>query len=155
MSHTRENETSFMAIDGLATPDIFLLWALRQRLDGTGGRRCLVSMGFCRVLGPQRATPALAALDSASRILADHGERPMSLLPPSCGFITYDEIRLIALCCAAQSGRNPNAHRQARALVGPIWSPFLLASLERLTGVFAERSLQLSSAAAAMRRVFH
>ena len=44
-------DANFMAVDGLATPDLFVLWALRQRLaetDECGGR---VSQGFRRVLG--------------------------------------------------------------------------------------------------------
>ena len=88
-------------------------------------------------------------------VLADHGVRPLSLLPPSCGHITHDEVCLLSLCCATQSGRNTSARRQARALGGAVWSPFLFASVERLTCVLARRSLLLSSAATAMRCVYH
>ena len=143
-----------MAIDGLATPDLFVLWALRQRLVATG--RCrLVSTGFRRVLGTSHATPALTAFEAAHKVLAEHGVRPLTLLPPSCGFITHDEVRLLSLCCTTQSGSNASARAQAGALVGPVWSPFLFASVERLTCVLARRSLLLSSAAATMRRAFH
>lgn len=148
-------EATFMAIDDLATPDIFVLWALRQRLNGSAGCSGLVSMGFRRVLGPIHATPALAAFEAANRVLTDHGLRRLRLLPPPCGFITHDEVCLLSLCCATQSGSNASARRQAGALVGPVWSPFLFASLERLTCVLARRSFLLSSAAAAMRRAFH
>ena len=144
-----------MATDGLATPDIFVLWALRQRLVANCGCSRLLSTGFHRVLGTGHATPALAALEAAHRVLADHGVRPLSLLPPSCGYITHDEVCLLALCCAVQSGCNDSARRQAGALVGPVWSPFLSASLQRLTGVLARRSLLLSSTAAALRRAYH
>ena len=145
-----------MAIDGrLATPDVFVLWALRQRLNRTTRCDGLMSEGFRRVLGPEHARPALAAFQAANQVLTDHGVRGFWLLPPSCGFITHDEVCLLSLCSAAQSGSNANARRQAGALVGPVWSPFLVASLERLTCVFARRSLLLSSTAAAMRRAFH
>ena len=144
-----------MAIDGLATPDVFVLWALRQRLNGIAGCSDLVSMGFHRVLGPAHATSALAAFEAANRVLTDHGLRRLRLLPPPCGFITHDEVCLLSLCCATQSGANASARRQAGTLVGPVWSPFLFASLERLTCVLARRSLLLSSTAAAMRRAFH
>ena len=145
-----------MAIDGrLATSDVFVLWALRQRLNGTAGCGDLVSTGFRRVLGPVHARPALVAFGAASRVLTDHGVRRFRLLPPSCGFISHDEVCLLSLCCATQSGSNASARRQAGALVGPVWSPFLFASLERLTCVFARRSLLFSSTAAAMRCAFH
>lgn len=144
-----------MAIDDLAAPDVFVLWALRQRLNRSAGCSGLVSMGFRRVLGPMHATPALAAFEAANRVLTDHGLRHLRLLPPPCGFITHDEVCLLSLCCATQSGSNASARRQARALVGPVWSPFLSASLERLTCVLARRALLLSSTAAAMRHAFH
>ena len=146
-----------MVIDGLTTPDVFLLWALRQRLSGTGGHDGLVSTGFRKVLGAVHATPALAALEAACRVLADHGVRPVRLLPPSCGcgFITHDEARLLSLCRATQSGSDTSGRLQADALVGPVWSPFLFASLERFTDVLARRSLLLSSTAAALRCAFH
>lgn len=145
-----------MAIDDrLATPDVFVLWALRQRLNGTAECAGLVSMGFRRVLGPVHAEPALAAFEAANRVLTDHGLRRLWLLPLSCGRITHDEVCLLSLCSATQSGSNANARRQAGALVGPVWSPFLFASLERLTCVFARRSLRFSSTAAALRRAFH
>ena len=156
MSFPGRIEATFMAIDGrLATPDVFVLWALRQRLNGTVGCGGLVSTGFRRVLGPEHAGPAVAAFEAANRVLTDHGVRRLCLLPPACGFITHDEVCLLSLCSAAQSGSNANARRQAGALVGPVWSPFLSASLERLTCVFARRSLLFSSTAAALRRAFH
>ena len=129
--------------------------ALRQRLAGTGGHDSLISTGFCRVLGAVHATLALSAFEAACRVLADHGVRPVRLLPPSCGFITHDETRVLSLCCAAQSGSNASARRQASALVGPVWSPSLSASLQRLTAVLARRSLLLSSGAVTLRREFH
>ena len=122
-------EAQFMATDGLDAPDIFVLWALRQRLAGTCGCARLLSTEFRRVLGTGHATPALAALEAAYGVLADHGVRPLRLLPPSCGHITHDEVCLLSLCCATQSGSNASARRQAGALVGPVWSPFLSASL--------------------------
>ena len=148
-------EPSYMAADGLSTPDVFMLWALRQRLAGPDRCAHLISTGFRSVLGTAHATPALAALEAAYGVLADHGVRPLRLLPPSCGFITHDEVCLLSLCCATQSGSSASARRQAGALVGPVWSPFLSASLERLTGVLARRSLLLSSTAAALRHAFH
>ena len=148
-------DARLMAIDGLATPDIFVLWALRQRDAGTGGRCRLVSTGFRNVLGPEYAKPALEAFESAYGVLVDHGVRALVLLPPSCGFITHDEVCLLSLCRAAQTDHAASARRQAEALVGPIWSPFLFASVERLTSVLARRSLCLSSAAAELRCVFH
>ena len=131
-----------MAIDGLATPDHFLLWALRQRLAGTDECSRLVSTGFRRALGDGHAETALAAFEAACRVLTDHGVRTLVLLPPSCGFITHDEVRLLSLCCAAQAGHDAGTRRQAGVLVGPVWSPFLFASLERLTCVLARRSLR-------------
>lgn len=148
-------EPNYMAVDGLSTPDIFVLWALRQRLAGPDRCAHLISTGFRSVLGTAHATPALAALEAACGVLADHGVRPLRLLPPSCGFITHDEVCLLSLCCATQSGSNASARRQAGALVGAVWSPFLSASLERLTGVLTRRSLLLSSTAAALRCAFH
>jgi len=144
-----------MASDGLTTPNIFLLWALRQRLSGPGDPDSLVSTAFRRVLGSVHAPPALVAFEAACQVLADHGVRPVRLLPPSCGFITRDEASLLSLCRATQSGGDTSGRRQADALVGPVWSPCLLASLERLTGVLTRRSLLLSSTAAALRRTYH
>ena len=148
-------DANFMAVDGLATPDLFVLWALRQRLaetDECGGR---VSQGFRRVLGEGHAGPAIAAFEAANRVLSDHGLRALTLLPPSCGFITHDEVRLLSLCCATQTHGGASARRQASGFVGPVWSPFLFASLERLTRVLSQRSLWLSSTATASRRAFH
>ena len=108
-----------------------------------------------RTLGTGHATPAPAAFEAAYRVLSDHGVRPLRLLPPSCGFITHDEVCLLSLCCATQSGCNESARQQAVAFVGPAWSPFLFSSVQRLTGVLARRSLVLSSTAAALRRAFH
>ena len=155
MSFPTRIDATLMAIDRLATPDVFVLWALRQRLNRAAGCSGLVSMGFRRVLGPIHAPPSLAAFEAANRVLTDHGLRRLRLLPPPCGFITHDEVCLLSLCCATQSGANASARRQAGTLVGPVWSPFLFASLERLTCVLARRSLLLSSTAAAMRRAFH
>ena len=148
-------DANFMAVDGLATPDLFVLWALRQRLaetDECGGR---VSQGFRRVLGEGHAGPAIAAFEAANRVLSDHGLRALTLLPPSCGFITHDEVRLLSLCCATQTHGGASARRQASGFVGPVWSPFLFASLERLTRVLSQRSLWLSSTATALRWAFH
>lgn len=156
MSFPGRIETTFMAIDGrLATPDVFVLWALRQRLSNSSECSRLVSAGFRRVLGHAHATPALAAFEAANGALTDHGVRRLRLLPPSCGFITHDEVCLLSLYCTTQSGSNSSARHQAGALVGPVWSPFLFASVERLTCVLARRSLVLSSTAASMRRSFH
>ena len=148
-------DANFMAVDGLATPDLFVLWALRQRLaetDECGGR---VSQGFRRVLGEGHAGPAIAAFEAANRVLSDHGLRALTLLPPSCGFITHDEVRLLSLCCAAQTHGLASARWQASGFMGPVWSPFLFASLERLTCVLSQRSIWLSSTATALRRAFH
>ena len=155
MTFPAEFEANYMAVDGLSTPDIFVLWALRLRLAGAGRCGHVISKGFRSVLGTAHATPALAALEAVYGVLADHGVRRLRLLPPSCGFITYDEVCLLSLCCATQSGSSASARRQAGALVGPVWSPFLSASLHRLTGVLARRSLLFSSTAAALRRAFH
>ena len=155
MSLPARIDAQFMVTDGLATPDVFMLWALRHRLGDTCGCIRLISSGFHRVLGNACAPPALAALEAAYGVLNDHGVRPLRLLPPSCGFITHDEVCLLSLCCATQSRSDANARRQADALVGPVWSPFLFASLERLTCVLAKRSILLSSTAAALRRAFH
>ena len=144
-----------MSLGDLATPNVFLLWALRQRRNETDSCRGLVPMGFRRVLGPVHAAPALAALEAANRVLTEHGLRRLVLLPPPCRFITHDEVCLLSLCCATQSGTHASARRQAGALVGPVWSPFLFASLERLTRALAQRLLHLSSAAAARRCAFH
>ena len=148
-------DASFMAADGLATPDLFMLWALRLRLAETAECDELVSQGFRRVLGERHAEPAIAAFEAAYRVISDHGLRELTLLPPSCGFITHDEVRLLSLCCAAQMHGGACARRQASGFVGPVWSPFLFASLKRLTCVLSQRSLWLSSTAAALRRAFH
>ena len=120
MSAPGRIEPTFMVIDALAAPDRFVLWALRQRLAGTGGCSSLVSTGFRRVLDAGHATPALAAFEAAYRVLADHGVRSLRLLPPSCGFITHDEVGLLSLCCATQSGPAASVCRQAGALVGAV-----------------------------------
>ena len=98
---------------------------------------------------------ALASFEAAYRLLADHGARVLTLLSPPCGFVTHDEICLLALCRAVQAGDRANARRQAGPLAGPAWSPFLLASVERFTRLLAERSLRLSPTATAWRRAYH
>ena len=148
-------DANFMAADGLATPDLFVLWALRQRLAETDECGGLVSQGFRRVLGEVHAEPAIAAFEAAYQVLSVHGLRDLTLLPPSCGFITHDEVRLLSLCSAAQMHGGANARRQASGFVGPVWSPFLFASLERLTCVLSQRSLRLSSTTTALWRAFH
>ena len=107
------------------------------------------------VLGEGHAEPAIAAFEAAYRVLSEHRLRDLTLLPPSCGFITHDEVRLLSLCCAAQMHGGASARRQASGFVGPVWSPFLFASLERLTCVLSQRSLWLSFTATALRRTFH
>ena len=113
-------DATYMAADGLAGPDLFVLWALRQRFAAADECCRLVPTGFRRVLGVAQATRALAALEATYRVLARHGVRSLSLLPPSCGFITHDEARLLSLCCVAQSGSSQDARRQATTLVGPV-----------------------------------
>ena len=160
-SHTGRTDAAcapaaaFMTIDGLGAPDLFVLWALRQRRAEAGGCPRRVSTGFRRVLGDVHAARALAAFEAAYRVLADHGVRTLTLLPPACGLITCNEVRLLALCRATQASRTASARRQAGALVGPVWSPFLFASLERFTRALTRRSLRLSSTAAALRRSYH
>ena len=148
-------DANFMAADGLATPDLFVLWALRQRLAEADECSGLVSQGFRRVLGEVHAEPAIAAFEAAYQVLSVHGLRDLTLLPPSCGFITHDEVRLLSLCSAAQMHGGASARRQASGFVGPVWSPFLFASLERLTCVLSRRSLRLSSTTTALWRAFH
>ena len=129
--------------------------ALRQRLAETDECSGLVSQGFRRVLGEVHAEPAIAAFEAAYQVLSVHGLRDLTLLPPSCGFITHDEVRLLSLCSAAQMHGGASARRQASGFVGPVWSPFLFASLERLTCVLSRRSLRLSSTTTALWRAFH
>ena len=148
-------DPAFMAIDGLRAPDLFVLWALRQRLADAGERSRLVAAGFRRVLGGEHAASALASFEAAYRVLAGRGSRTLTLLPPSSGLITRDELCLLTLCRAAQAGGGASTHRQAGAFVGPARSRLLSAPLVRFTGVLARRSLRLSSAAAALRRAYH
>ena len=155
MNATVRIDATFMTIDGLGATDLFVLWALRQRLAGMDERRGVVSMGFRRALGRKHAAPALASFEAAYQVLAGHGTRVLNLLPPSCGFITRDEVCLLALCRAAQAGGGACTRRQARAFVGPAWSPFLCAFLERFTRILVRRSLRLSSTAATLRHAYH
>ena len=97
MSIPARLEATFMAIDALAAPDVFVLWALRQRLEGATGCSGLVSIGFHRVLGSAHATTALAAFEAANGVLATRSLRCLRLLPPSCRFITHDEVCLLSL----------------------------------------------------------
>ena len=155
MNAAVRTDATFMTIDGLGAADLFVLWALRQRLSGMDECQRMVSLGFHRTLGCKHAAPALASFEDAYRVLASHGTRVLNLLPPSCGFITRDETCLLALCRAAQAGSCACTRRQARALVGPAWSPFLSTSLERFTRVLVRRSLRLSSTAATLRHAYH
>ena len=144
-----------MTVDRLGATDLFVLWTLRQRPEGASGCGRYLSTGFRATLGDEHAEPALAALQSVFHVFAGLGKGPLALLPPGCGFITHDEVRLLTLCCAVQSGHLACARRHARSLVGPVWSPHLTAALTRLTCILARCSLRLSSSPEAMQRAFH
>ena len=144
-----------MTVDNLGAADLFVLWTLRQRPEGASGCSRYLSTGYRATLGDEHAEPALAALESVFRVFAGLGKEPLVLLPPGCGFITHDEVRLLTLCCAAQAGHLACARRQARSLVGPVWSPHLTAALTRFTCILARCSLRLSSNPGAMQRAFH
>ena len=144
-----------MTVDRLGAADLFVLWTLRQRPEGGSGCSRYLSTGYRATLGEEHAARALAALESVFRVFAGLGREPLVLLPPGCGFITHDEVRLLTLCCAAQAGHLAYARRQARSLVGPVWSPHLTAALTRLTYILARCSLRLSSNPGAMQRAFH
>ena len=95
-------DATFMAIDDLATPDVFVLWALRQRLNRSAGCSGLVSMGFRRVLGPAHAHHALAAFEAANRVLADNGLRRLRLLPPRAA----SSPTMRCVCCRSAAPRS-------------------------------------------------
>ena len=144
-----------MTVDNLGAADLFVLWTLRQRPEGASGCSRYLSTGYRATLGDEHAEPALVALESVFRVFAGLGKEPLVLLPPGCGFITHDEVRLLTLCCAAQAGHLACARRQDRSLVGPVWSPHLTAALTRFTCILARCSLRLSSNPGAMQRAFH
>ena len=148
-------EATYRTLDGVAPTDYFLLWALRQRLFDAGESSGRVTTGFRRILGVGHAEPALVALESAYRVLTERGARRLTVLPPACGFITHDEIRLLSLCFAAQAGNDASALRQADALVGPERARLLFASIEQLTSIFARCSIRLSSSTSALLRAYH
>ena len=148
-------EATYRTLDGVAPTDYFLLWALRQRLLDAGESSERVSTGFRRILGAGHAEPALVAVESAYRVLTEHGARRLAVLPPACAFITHDEIRLLSLCFAAQAGHDASALRQADALVGPERSRPLFASIEQLTSILARCSIRLSSSTSALLRAYH
>ena len=148
-------DASLMTIDGLGAADLFLLWALRQQPIGDSRCYQIVSAGLRSTLGEHHTEPALAALFGTSQVLAALGEQRPLLLPPRCGFVTHDELRLLSLCSTAQSGLVARSREEAHALAGPRWSRDLVISLTRLTRVFADCSLHLSSSPCEMRRAFH
>lgn len=148
-------EATYRTLDGVAPTDYFLLWALRQRLLDGGGSSERVSTGFRRILGAAHAELALAAVESAYRVLTENGARRLAVLPPACAFITHDEIRLLSLCFAAQAGCSASALRQADALVGPERSRLLFDSIEQLASILSRCSIRLSSSTSALLRAYH
>ena len=148
-------EAPYRTLDGVAPTDCFLLWALRQRLLDAGERSERVSTGFRRILGTAHAEPALVAVESAYRVLTEHGARRLAVLPPACAFITHDEILLLSLCSAAQAGHDASALRQADALVGPERSHLLFEPIEQLVSIFARCSIRLSSSTSVLLRAYH
>lgn len=148
-------DSRLMTTERLAAADLFLLWTLRQQPDGECRCNHLVSTGFRFTLGERHAEPALDALSGTYRVLSALGKRRPLLLPPPSGFITHDEVRLLSLCTTAQSGLVARSREQARAFVGPRWSPRLVTPLTELTRILADCSLHLSSGPCEMRRAFH
>ena len=148
-------EATYRTLDGVAPTDYFLLWTLRQRLLDAGGSSERVTTGFRRILGAVHAESALAAVESAYRVLTETGARRLALLPPACAFITHDEIRLLSLCFAAQAGHDASALRQADALIGPERAQRLFVSIEHLARILARCSIRLSPSTSALLRAYH
>ena len=148
-------EANLVRIDGMSAPDICAFRALRQRLPGAIR---VHATGIDRV----SRCPRDRTLDTRNRHPRSsvQGARrrrssPNQAAAPSCQLFVHEEVCLLSLCCATQSGSNAGTRPQAGALVGPMLSSVPSASLERLTGVFARRSFQFVSTAAVLRRAFH
>ena len=145
------------AVDAVRALCLPWLTPTREAVAGLLFEYC--EAGFLRATN--RCTRDAGSLAGALLEITSEGERELQRLvlyrtgQPAHPLVILCETGRLRAVGATQSGSNSSARWQAGALVGAVWSPFLFASLERLTCVLARRSHLLSSTAAAMRRAFH
>lgn len=132
-----------MVISQLHTPEILVVWAFRQRLDG--GAECYrLACGFRRAFGLAAAELALATFAKVFDVIQDHSRREFSLMPPGCGEVSADELLLLQIVAAAQAGAIDQASRIAQALVTLPWAEPLADRARLFAGHLDRRGLNLS-----------
>lgn len=110
--------TARLSFGELVTPELFLLWSMRERLHSGPGSDRLVAT-FRRVFGIAAVEGALAAFENICSILARHLTREARLLAPDCACVARDELLLLHAFAALQTERMPHVQSIAQTLVGP------------------------------------
>ena len=126
----------------LVTAELFLLWAIRERLASGAGSPHLVG-AFRRVFGLAAVEDVLAAFERSYTVLTVHLTRTARLLSPTSVAITRDELLLLHAFAALQKGRGAHGQAIAQTLVGPVWACALCQSMRELGSFMTERRLNL------------
>ena len=126
----------------LATAELFLLWAVRERLANGPGSERLVE-AFRRVFGIAAVEAALAAFERTFAIFAPHVTRDARLIPPSCAKVTSDELLLLHAFVALQSDYISHGHSIAQTFVGQDWSYAFCQSARAFCNYMSECRLAL------------
>jgi hypothetical protein len=126
----------------LATGEQLLLWALRERLEGTAQLPAL-RRGFRLA---DRGTHQCCAFEAFEQLFGAIGRncrRDLWFHRCGCGCVSEDELTILALVVAEQSGDMASSLFFGRALVAPAALPEAQEAARRLALALAERGLAL------------
>lgn len=135
-------EPSGPSVAELSIGEQLLLWAVRKRLQGEGQLPTL-RRGFRLA---DRGTHQCCAFEAFERLFGAIGRncrRDLWFHRCGCGCVSGDELTILALVAAEQSGDVASALLCGRALVAPTALSEALAAARRLGLALAERGLAL------------
>lgn len=119
-----------------------LVHALRQWVADRR-RWSNVLLEFNRACGPQAATRICDALDAAFETLGRHARRNVRLHLPVCCRISHDEICLLNLIAARQTGADSHANALLRWMVEGPYAQSLARDLDTVASALLETGYAL------------
>ncbi|WP_300300812.1 hypothetical protein [Ferrovibrio sp.] len=103
-------------VQDLSDGERLVVWAFRRWVSGPQ-HLSLLAREFDRQFRRSEARPALQALDAALTGLTRHARRTIIYHQPCCGCLGADEVCLISIVAALQSGAQHAADAMAQWLV--------------------------------------
>jgi hypothetical protein len=127
--------------------EILIVWSFRRWASGLrqndGAHWKLIWAEFGRLFGPRDLNKALTEFITIMRMIQAHARRPMRHHQPCCPCLAPDEVMLLCLVGACQSGQTYLAQRLANWMVKPEGVTKLVQAGENLSDHMTEHALRL------------